>query len=107
MLGGEQIVGIITAKKSALSRRHLRSVGIDDQVSVHIEGLDACAEWNKIFSSPDSDIDIRKVEEDVVEMARSLTERSRIGALVHECTDLPPFSGAVRKATGWPVGPDL
>jgi len=26
-----------------------------------------------------------------------------MGAFVLECTDLPPFSDAVRKATGYPV----
>jgi hypothetical protein len=103
MMGEEQMVGIITAKKSALTPHHLRNVGIDDRVPVHIEGLDACSEWNKIFSSPDTDIVTRKVGEDLVEMACALTARLKIGALIFECTDLPPFSDAVRKATGRPV----
>lgn len=103
MLGKQQTVGVITAKKSALTEQHLQSVGITKQISIHIEGLEACTEWNKIFSSPNEDIDISKVEHDVVSIACSMTKPSNIGAFVLECTDLPPFADAIRKATGRPV----
>lgn len=103
MLGKQQTVGVITAKKSALTEKHLQSVGIKNQISIHIEGLEACTEWNKIFSSPDEDIDIPKVGNDVVYIACSMMKLSDIGAFVLECTDLPPFAYAIRKATGRPV----
>lgn len=103
MLPRQRTVGILTAKKSALTEKHLRRVGITDFNSIHVEGLEACTEWNKIFSSPDEEIDIPTVENDIIRLARSMTERSDIGAFVLECTDLPPFADAVRKATGHPV----
>jgi len=103
MLGKQQVIGVITAKKSALSEKHLENAGIDIQAPVRIQGLETSKEWNKIFSSPDEDIDIAKVEKDIISSACSLMELSDIGAFVLECTDLPPFSDAIRKVTGRPV----
>jgi len=103
MLKKQQTVGVITAKKSALSEQHLENAGVNKQMPIQIKGLETCTEWNKIFSSPDEDIDISTVENDIVSMACSMIELSDIGAFVLECTDLPPFSNAVREATGRPV----
>lgn len=103
MLGKHQSVGVITAKKTALTENHLQSVGIKNQLSIHIEGLETCAEWNKIFSFPKKDLNIHTVENDVVQIARSMMKTDNIGAFVLECTDLPPFADAIRKATSRPV----
>ena len=103
MLGEQQSVGVITAKKTALTEKHLQSVGIKDRRSIHIEGLETSAEWNKIFTSPDEDLDINTVENDVVHIACSMMKVADIGAFILECTDLPPFADAIRKATGRPV----
>ena len=103
MLKKVQTIGVITAKKSSLTKQHLKNVGIDDEISLHIEGLESCTEWNKIFSAPEEDIDISMVGKDVVGIACSMKKSSDIGAFVLECTDLPPFSDAIRKATDCPV----
>jgi hypothetical protein len=103
MLARQRPVGVITAKKSALTEKHLQRVGITDFNSIHVEGLEACAEWNKIFSSPAEEINIATVENDIIRLARSMTKRADIGAFILECTDLPPFADAIRKATGRPV----
>jgi hypothetical protein len=99
MLKKVQTIGVITAKKSSLTERHLKNVGIDDEILLHIEGLESCTEWNKIFLAPEEDIDISMVEKDIVDIACSMKKTSDIGAFVLECTDLPPFSDAIRKAT--------
>ncbi|MCK5836274.1 MAG: aspartate/glutamate racemase family protein [Desulfobacula sp.] len=103
MLRKQQVIGVITAKKSALSEQHLKNAGITKQMPIQVQGLEVCTEWNKIFSSPDEDIDISIVENDVVSSAYAMVELFDIGAFVLECTDLPPFSNAIRKATGRPV----
>jgi len=103
MLGKQQTVGVITAKKSALTEKHLQAVGVNKHISIHIEGLEACTEWNKIFSSPNEAIDIPTVKNDVVLIACSMMKMADIGAFILECTDLPPFADAIRKATGRPV----
>jgi hypothetical protein len=103
MLGKERTVGVITAKKAALTEKHLKGAGIEDRTAIHIRGLETCTEWNKIFSSPDEDIDIPTVASDVVRLAGSMAEKTDVGAFVLECTDLPPFADAIRRATGRPV----
>ncbi|MEA3359317.1 MAG: aspartate/glutamate racemase family protein, partial [Thermodesulfobacteriota bacterium] len=103
MLKKNQTIGIITAKKSSLTARHLKKVGIDDKILLQIEGLESCTEWSKIFLAPEEDIDISIVEKDVVNIACAMKKTSDIGAFVLECTDLPPFSDAIRKATDCPV----
>ena len=103
MIGDHKSVGVITAKKTALSEMHLQSVGIKKQHSIRIEGLEKCEEWNKIFSSPDEEFDIHTVKKDVVQIACSMMKKDDIGAFVLECTDLPPFADAIRNATRCPV----
>jgi hypothetical protein len=103
MLKKQQVVGVITAKKAALSIQHFENAGVNKQVPIQIQGLEDCPEWNKIFSSPDEDIDISTVKNDVISKARSMMEISNIGAFVLECTDLPPFANTIRQATGRPV----
>lgn len=103
MLTKQQSVGIITAKKKALSEKHLKNAGITESMPIQVQGLEDCSEWNKIFSSPEEDIDISIVEKDVVSSACSMMKKSDIGAFVLECTDLPPFSNAIRQATNRPV----
>lgn len=103
MLGKHQTIGVITAKESALSDHHLKNAGVNEQVPILIQGLEACSEWHKIFSSPDEDIEISTVENFVVSSACEMMKQTDIGAFVLECTDLPPFSRAIRRATGLPV----
>ena len=103
MLGKQKKLGVITAKKSALSSQHLKNAGINSDVSLHIQGLESCTEWNKIFVSPDEVIDLATIEHDIINIASLMMEQSDIGAFILECTDLPPFADAIRKVTGRPV----
>lgn len=103
MIGKHRTIGVMTAKQSALSEQHLENAGVNKQIPLFIQGLEVCTEWNKIFTSPDQDIEIFQVEKDIISSARAMMTRSDIGAFVLECTDLPPFSNAIRKATGRPV----
>lgn len=103
MIGSRQLVGVITAKKSALSEEHLLYAGVTDRERVLVQGLEMSKEWNKIFSSPDEDINISTVKNDILSQAQTMTTAADIGAFVLECTDLPPFSQSIRKTTGLPV----
>lgn len=98
------VIGVITAKKSALKKEHLVSVGILQDTHIEIFGMDTSEEWNRIFTDPDGDIDLAVVRKEVVQTAvKALEVFPSIGAFVLECTDLPPFSQAIRVATGKPV----
>ena len=102
--GVESEICIITANASALGPEHLKSVGIASLVGLHIIGLEQCAEWNRMFAEPDAEIDLDVIEQEVLGTARrALDAHPGIRAFVLECTDLPPYSAAIRRQSGLPV----
>lgn len=104
LISHKKKVGIITAKKAALRKEHLTLAGITGSMKNEILGMETCAEWNKIFITPNDDIDLKIVAQEVVQTAVSgLKQHPNIGAFVLECTDLPPFAKEIRNKTGLPV----
>ncbi len=104
MLGPEKSIAVITAKKSALKVEHLRAVGIKDGIRLSIIGMENSPEWNKIFTAPDDDVDLDVIAGEVIGTAKEAVMRDKsIGAFVLECTDLPPFSEAIKKELCLPV----
>ncbi len=104
LLAPEKTISVITAKKTSLKKEHFEAAGITPSMNVEVFGMEESPEWNKIFTAPDEPIDLGIVEKDVVETARSaVKKRPDTGAIVLECTDLPPFAQAIRDATGLPV----
>jgi Asp/Glu/hydantoin racemase len=104
MLKKTQMIGIVTADSSLLSRAHLESVGITREVPYAIAGIQETGEFSRIRNDPYADLDGGRMKDEVVDVALTLiNEHSETGAIVLECTDLPPFSAAIRRATGLPV----
>jgi hypothetical protein len=104
MLKAGQKVGILTARKRCLTEKHLQAVGIGPNLPITIEGVEDSGEWDKVFHSHDVPLDIDTLEREIVHVARGMIATDPgIGALVLECTDLPPFASAIRHATGRPV----
>lgn len=104
ILGQGSEVCIITANAGSLGMEHLKSAGIASIDGVHIVGLEQCAQWNAMFSDPDTEIDLGTIEQQVLGAARrALLAHPAIRAFVLECTDLPPYSAAIRRQSGLPV----
>jgi Asp/Glu/hydantoin racemase len=104
MLKVGQIVGIITADKEHLTDRHLRGAGITRAIPVAIRGVEATEEFSKIRDDSDAVLDATRFQEEVVGVAEALVrEDPDVSAIVLECTDLPPFAAAIRRAIGLPV----
>ena len=103
MLKEGQQVGIIAAYKEYLTEEHLRKVGINENIPVCILGLEN-TEFSKVRADSLAIMDVDKFAKEVVSVARRLVdENQEVGAIVLECTDLPPFAAAIRKETGLPV----
>ncbi|NDP40722.1 MAG: aspartate/glutamate racemase family protein [Rhodoferax sp.] len=95
---------IITANARALGPEHLKAVGIANSDGLHIIGLEHCTEWNRMFAEPDEAVDLDVIEQEVLGTARrALDAHPGIRAFVLECTDLPPYSAAIRRQSGLPV----
>ena len=61
-------------------------------------------EWGRIYTHPNEEFDLGAVTDEVVGVVRKgLEEHPDIGAVVLECTDLPPYSARIRDELDIPV----
>jgi len=103
MLKEGQQIGIITAYQEYLTAEHLKKVGVSENIPVCILGLDN-TEFSKVRSDSLAIMDVDKFEKEVLSVAKRLVDENReVGAIVLECTDLPPFAATIRRETGLPV----
>jgi Asp/Glu/hydantoin racemase len=98
-----QKVGIITASEQSLTREHLAGVGIDSYPTA-IVGMDESKEFSAVFIGGKETIDVEKCRQEMVAAARNLVaSHPDVGAIVLECTNMPPYARDVQAATGLPV----
>lgn len=104
LIGKNRTVGVITANKASLTQVHLQACGITEEMNVKVMGLEDCPEWSKIFDEPDRRFDMDTVTEEILGVARKGKESCpQMGAIVLECTDLPPYAARIRQELGLPV----
>ena len=98
-----QKIGVLTADASSLSRSLLASCFIDDPGLLVIKDLRHAPEFSAILEYR-GQFDNGKVRQEVVGAALELLrEDGDIGAIVLECSDMPPYAAAVQAATQLPV----
>ena len=104
MLRSDQKVGVMVATKSGLTQEHLSAVGADN-VPMCIAGMDGQKEFCEVIMEQNKQqLDITKLEKEVTSVAVSLArENPDVGAIVLECTDMPPFAHHIQKAVNLPV----
>jgi Asp/Glu/hydantoin racemase len=98
-------VGVLTIERASLMPDHLTAAGIDSRHRVRVLGLDETeASLVGEILGDRLELDVDRARAEVVAGARTLVERHpAIGAIVLECTNLPPYRTAIREATGLPV----
>jgi hypothetical protein len=95
-------VGIVTVDASSLTPDHLAAVGLPPDVP--IVGVDPGSEFARVFLGNHDTLDVPTACRDVVSAALRLVETyPNVGAIVLECTNMPPYRDDVRAATGRPV----
>jgi len=96
-------IGIITADAANLTPEHLRRAGGDIH-RLTVYGLEAQPHFREAVLEESGRIDAQKVKAEVLERAREMVVADpAIRAILLECTNLPPYAGAVREALGLPV----
>jgi len=106
MIGPQRKVGIMTANAGILTDQHLAAVGIDSSVPYVLWGADQrpAEEDVWIFDELDPERRTRRLEKQLSLSAQRMMEaHPDIGAIVLECTNMPPASMAIQQATGLPV----
>ena len=105
MIGPNKRVGIISAGGSHLKGAFLENVGIDASIPIAVDGLEDKPEFYDVHvTQKKATINPQKMEKEVVEVAERLTAKfPDIGALVFECSDLPPYAAAVQAAVNLPI----
>jgi hypothetical protein len=104
MLGPSRKVAALVANGASLSDRVLDALGIADRSRIVFRGLEDKTEFRRTVLDECGTLDVDAVEQEVVEAALEVqAEHPDVGALLLECSDLPPYSAAVQAATGLPV----
>lgn len=98
-------IGVLTIESASLSPQHLAAAGIQPQHRVRVLGLDEVGSTLVGTILDDRlELDPERARAEVAAAARTLVARHpAIGAIVLECTNLPPYRSAIREATGRPV----
>ena len=96
-------VGLVTVSGSTLSPAHLEGAGVP--LDTPLVGTESGKEFFRVLIKAEKeDMDIALAEQDVVEAGKQLVEKHPdVGAIVLECTNMPPYAAALQAAVGLPV----
>jgi hypothetical protein len=94
--------GVITIEAASLTPEHFTAVGADPATPV--EGITPGSALHTTLLEDRSTLDEVDAERQVLAAGQRLLARHpALQALVLECTNLPPYADALRRATGLPV----
>ena len=98
-----QKVGVICADAGALTSKLLSQCGVDDLSDIVIAGAQDLPEFQNIRRCT-GHVNSYKLEQQLVDLARQLVSSNPdIGAILLECSDMPPYAWAIQNATRLPV----
>ncbi|MDA0702638.1 MAG: aspartate/glutamate racemase family protein [Proteobacteria bacterium] len=103
-LGKSKSIGVITADSTALSNHMIAKTGLDNDRKLVIKGMQEQPCFDKQIMQEGDELVTEDIERETVEVALEMQrENPDLGAIVLECSMLPPYSKAVQEATGLPV----
>lgn len=104
LLNPQQSVGILCANRRRLPPELLARAYPQPTRAVHIMGLEDQPNFRGPILDETPLLDAAAIEAEVVGAARTLVDQHPdIGALLLECSNLPPYAAAIERATGRPV----
>ncbi|HEV8439369.1 MAG TPA: aspartate/glutamate racemase family protein [Methylomirabilota bacterium] len=104
MLPPDRAVGVMTVDASSLGREHLTCAGVTAAMRVVVAGLETEKEFTRVLLEDLPALDVEAARQEHVAVARRmLAQHPEIGAIVLECTNMPPYRADVQAATGLPV----
>jgi hypothetical protein len=103
MLPPGQRVGVVTVSRASLTPAHLAAAGVP--LDAPIEGTEDGREFFRVLIKAEKqDMDVALAEQDILDAGHRLVARHPdVGAIVLECTNMPPYAAALRDELGLPV----
>jgi aspartate/glutamate racemase len=97
-------IGCITATRKKLGNRVLELAGVTSDINVVVAGMEEQPHFKEAILEEGGELDSDLVEAETVACARELMQRAPdMGAIVIECSMLPPYAAAVQRETSLPV----
>jgi Asp/Glu/hydantoin racemase len=104
MLPPGRAVGIMTVDASSLRPEHYTGAGIAKDIPTVVAGMETEKEFTRVMLDNELELDVEAARQEHLTVARRLVEgHPEIGALVLECTNMPPYRADIQAATGLPV----
>lgn len=96
-------VGVITVSRQSLTPAHLEAAGVP--LDIPLEGTEDGREFFRVLIKAEKqDLDVALAEQDILDAGRALVARHpEVGAIVLECTNMPPYAAALQAELGLPV----
>jgi len=104
MLPPGRRVGIMTVNASTLTPEHMTGAGIGPEIPLAVIGMETEKEFTRVLLDDERELDVDLAREEHVRVARRFaSEHPDLGAIVLECTNMPPYADDIRRETGLPV----
>src|SRR3989442_13934867 len=99
-----QRVGIMTVNAPSLTAEHLVGAGIAGDLPIAVAGMETEKEFTRVLLGNELVLDVEAAREEHVRVARRLVaDHADVGAIVLECTNMPPYAADIQRETGRPV----
>jgi Asp/Glu/hydantoin racemase len=104
MLPPGRAVGIMTVDASSLRPEHFTGAGITKDIRTVVAGMETEKEFTRVLLDDQLELDVEAARQEHLTVARRMLEaHPEIGAIVLECTNMPPYRADIQAATGVPV----
>ena len=95
-------VGVLTVSAPSLTAEHMEKAGCPADTPVI--GTEDGAEFTRVILGNEAALDVEAARADLVAAGRRLVvQHPEVGAIVLECTNMPPYARDVGEATALPV----
>jgi len=103
MLPPDKIVGVMTVNGDTLMPHHFAAVGAAD-VPKAVIGMQTEQEFTNFMREDRLTVDVEKCRAEHIKVAaRLVADHPNVGAILLECTNMPPYAKAIQESTGLPV----
>lgn len=97
-------IGVVVASSGGVNERVLELAGVRDPSRIVVCGMEGQPHFTESILEQGGTLDSDRIEQETVDAVQHMVAANpAMGAIVLECSLLPPYSRAVQDATGLPV----